>query len=100
MSPAESTKLATRQWRCPTCGINVNAQHCPDCGERVLEAKDLTFMGLIGQVFQTVTTVLNSSVTVDRNFWLDPSNGNQYWVGVQYAEKAERKAMRRPGARP
>jgi Protein of unknown function (DUF3667) len=57
MSTPESTKLATRQWQCPTCGINVNAQHCPDCGERVLEAKDLTFMGLMGQVFQTVTSV-------------------------------------------
>jgi multidrug efflux pump subunit AcrB len=45
----------------------------------------------VPEVFQTVTTALNSSVTVDRNFWLDPSNGNQYWVGVQYAEKLERK---------
>jgi Protein of unknown function (DUF3667) len=57
MSPSESTKLAPRQWRCPTCGINVNAQHCPGCGEKVLEAKDLTFMGLMSQVFQTVTSV-------------------------------------------
>src|SRR4026207_911658 len=57
MSTPESTKLATRQWRCPTCGIDVNAQHCPDCGERVLQAKDLTFMGLMGQVLQTVTSV-------------------------------------------
>jgi hypothetical protein len=57
MSTSESTKLAPRQWRCPTCAIDVNAQHCPDCGERVLEAKDLTFMGLMSQVFQTVTSV-------------------------------------------
>jgi multidrug efflux pump subunit AcrB len=45
----------------------------------------------VPEVFQTVTTVLNSSVTVDRNFWLDPANGNQYWVGVQYAEKSEQQ---------
>lgn len=45
----------------------------------------------VPEVFQTVTTILNSSVTVDRNFWLDPANGNQYWVGVQYEEKTERK---------
>ena len=57
MSTPESTKLATRQWHCPTCGIDVSAQHCPDCGERVLQAKDLTFMGLMGQVLQTVTSV-------------------------------------------
>jgi multidrug efflux pump subunit AcrB len=45
----------------------------------------------VPEVFQTVTTVLNSSVTVDRNFWLDPANGNQYWVGVQYEERDDRK---------
>jgi multidrug efflux pump subunit AcrB len=26
---------------------------------------------------------------VDRNFWIDPKTSNQYWIGVQYAEKAE-----------
>ena len=57
MSPSESTKPAARQWLCPACGVNVNAQHCPSCGERMLEAKDLTFMGLMGQVFQNVTSV-------------------------------------------
>src|SRR4030095_674608 len=29
----------------------------PSCGEKMLEGKDLTFMGLVGQVFQTVTSV-------------------------------------------
>jgi multidrug efflux pump subunit AcrB len=43
----------------------------------------------VQEVFQTVTTVLNSSVSVDRNFWLDPRNGNQYWLAVQYEEKTE-----------
>ena len=57
MSPAEPTKLATRQWRCATCGVNVSTPHCPSCGEKRLEGKDLTFMGLIGQVFQAVTSV-------------------------------------------
>ena len=41
------------------------------------------------EVFQTVTTALNSSVTVDRNFWIDPKSNNQYWIGVQYPEKLE-----------
>lgn len=41
----------------------------------------------VPEVFQTVTTALNSSVVVDRNFWLDPKSGNQYWIGVQYSEE-------------
>ncbi len=41
------------------------------------------------EVFQTVTTALNSSITVDRNFWIDPKSNNQYWIGVQYYEKSE-----------
>jgi multidrug efflux pump subunit AcrB len=45
----------------------------------------------VHEVFQTVTTVLNSSVSVDRNFWLDPRNGNQYWLAVQYPERSETK---------
>ena len=57
MSPAEATKPATPQWRCATCGVSVSTPHCPSCGEKRLEGKDLTFMGLIGQVFQTVTSV-------------------------------------------
>src|SRR3954468_23855252 len=57
MSTAESTKLATPQWRCATCGVNVSTLHCPGCGEKLLQAKDLTFLGLMGQVFHTVTNV-------------------------------------------
>jgi uncharacterized protein DUF3667 len=45
------------QWRCATCAVSVSTPHCPSCGEKKLEGKDLTFMGLIGQVFQTVTSV-------------------------------------------
>ena len=57
MSPAEPTKLATPQWHCATCGVSVSTPHCPSCGEKKLEGKDLTFIGLVGQVFQTVTSV-------------------------------------------
>ena len=57
MSPSESTKQATRQWTCATCGVNVNTLHCPSCGEKALEAKDLTFMGLMSQVAQTLTSI-------------------------------------------
>jgi uncharacterized protein DUF3667 len=57
MSIAEPTKLATRRWQCATCGVSVSTLHCPGCGEKFLEAKDLTFIGLVGQVFHTVTSV-------------------------------------------
>jgi hypothetical protein len=57
MSPAESTKLATRRWLCATCRLSVSTLHCPGCGEKALEGKDLTFMGLMSQVFQSLTSV-------------------------------------------
>lgn len=53
-----------------------------------IDRKKAQQLGLnVPEVFQNVTTALNSSVVVDRNFWLDPKNGNQYWIGVQYPEK-------------
>jgi multidrug efflux pump subunit AcrB len=52
-----------------------------------IDRKKAQLLGLdVPEVCQTVTTALNSSVVVDRNFWLDPRNGNQYWIGVQYEE--------------
>src|SRR5207248_2136152 len=42
-------------------------------------------------VIQQVTAALNSSVSIDRNFWIDTQTGNQYFVAVQYAEDADRK---------
>lgn len=37
-------------------------------------------------VINQVTTAMNSSVAINRNFWIDPKSGNQYFVAVQYAE--------------
>ena len=55
-----------------------------------IDRKKANQLGLdVYQVFQAVTTALNSSVTVDRNFWIDPKTSNQYWIGVQYHEKLE-----------
>lgn len=55
-----------------------------------IDRKKANQLGLdVYEVFQTVTTALNSSVTVDRNFWIDPKSNNQYWIGVQYHEKLE-----------
>jgi Cu/Ag efflux pump CusA len=42
-------------------------------------------------VMLQVVVALNSSVSVDRNFWIDSQSGNQYFVGVQFPEDANRK---------
>jgi hypothetical protein len=44
-------------WTCATCGVDVDTPHCPSCGEKRLEGKDLTFMGLMGQVFQSLSSI-------------------------------------------
>ena len=52
-----------------------------------VDRKKANQLGLnVYEIFQTVNTVLSSSVTVDRNFWIDPKSSNQYWIGVQYSE--------------
>src|SRR5262249_12651868 len=42
------------------------------------------------EVIQQVSAALNSSVAIDRNFWIDLETGNQYFVAVQYPEGTER----------
>lgn len=55
-----------------------------------IDRKKSEFLGLdVRDVFQAVTTALNSSIQVDRNFWIDPASGNQYFIAVQYQEKPE-----------
>jgi multidrug efflux pump subunit AcrB len=39
-------------------------------------------------VVQNVVTSLNSSINFDPAFWVDPGNGNHYFLGVQYDEEA------------
>ncbi len=43
------------------------------------------------EVMDQVSTAMNSSVSIARNFWIDLKSGNQYFVGVQYAEDANMK---------
>jgi multidrug efflux pump subunit AcrB len=42
-------------------------------------------------VILQVVVALNSSVSVQRNFWVDNQSGNQYFVGVQYPEDVDRR---------
>ena len=48
-------------------------------------------LGLAAEdVILQVVVALNSSVSVNRNFWIDSSTGNQYFVGVQFPENLDR----------
>ena len=44
-------------WTCPTCGATVDSPFCPCCGERRLEARDLTLRGLFERIATAVTNV-------------------------------------------
>ena len=37
-------------------------------------------------VVMQVVTAMNSSIALNRNFWIDPKSGNQYFVAVQYPD--------------
>jgi multidrug efflux pump subunit AcrB len=41
-------------------------------------------------VILQVVAAMNSSITINRNFWIDTKTGNQYFVGVQYPEDPNR----------
>lgn len=53
-------------------------------------AKAANFGLSVEDVVQQVVVALNSSVSISRNFWIDSQSGNQYFVGVQYPEDADR----------
>lgn len=42
-------------------------------------------------VMLQVVAAINSSTSINRNFWIDSVSGNQYYVAVQYAEDPERR---------
>ncbi|HEV3385722.1 MAG TPA: efflux RND transporter permease subunit, partial [Gemmata sp.] len=43
------------------------------------------------QVIDQVVAALNSSISIDRNFWIDVKSGNQYFVAVQYPDNPSMK---------
>ncbi len=48
-------------------------------------------LGLTAEdVIQQVVVAMNSSVSLNRNFWIDSTSGNQYFVGVQFPEDIDR----------
>jgi hypothetical protein len=45
------------QWTCPSCKCVVTTRYCALCGERALDARDLTLRGLIRQIFEELTDI-------------------------------------------
>ncbi len=41
----------------------------------------------VEDVMQNLVSATNSSINFDPAFWIDPRNGNHYFLGVQYAEE-------------
>ena len=63
----------------------------PDAPELVIEV-DKTKAQALGlnqtDIMKNVIAATNSSIMYNkRSFWIDPKNGNQYFVGVQYRDK-------------
>jgi len=49
----------------------------------VIASKRMT----IEEVVKNIVTALNSSVNFKASFWIDPKNGNHYFLGAQYPEE-------------
>ena len=47
----------TEPWNCPTCHTTVLTPYCPECGERPLHPRELTFRGLLDQLVGAFTAV-------------------------------------------
>jgi multidrug efflux pump subunit AcrB len=60
-----------------------------DAPYKIIDVKrqEAAFLGLSAQdVILQVVAAMNSSVSINRNFWIDTKTGNQYFVAVQYPE--------------
>ncbi len=49
----------------------------------VIAAKRMT----VEEVVKNIVTALNSSINFKASFWIDPKNGNHYFLGAQYPEE-------------
>lgn len=59
-------------WTCPTCRREQHVQYCPDCGERVLHAHDLTLYGLAEQAVEAVAHLDGRVLHTFRSLLLRP----------------------------
>jgi multidrug efflux pump subunit AcrB len=68
---------------------DVRVQQRADAPYLVLEVdrQKAASVGLTARdVMMQVVAAMNSSVSINRNFWIDVKSGNQYFVAVQYPE--------------
>jgi multidrug efflux pump subunit AcrB len=68
---------------------DVRVQQRLDAPQRIIvvDRKKAADVGLSEyDVMSQVVTAMNSSVSLNRNFWIDTRTGNQYFVAVQYPE--------------
>jgi Protein of unknown function (DUF3667) len=53
----QTEKAAIQPWTCPGCQTSTRTRHCPACGEKELQPKDLSFIGFMRQVAQSLSSV-------------------------------------------
>ena len=58
---------STKSWTCPTCNRRISTPYCPACGERPLNAHDLTLRGLLNQVFHAFSNIDSRLIRTFRN---------------------------------
>ncbi len=95
-TPAQSLQVARilREKIATIAGTaDVRVQQRSDAPYLVLDVdrvKAAEFGLTVEDVVQQVVVAMNSSVSVNRNFWVDARSGNQYFVGVQFPEDVDR----------
>jgi multidrug efflux pump subunit AcrB len=73
---------------------DVLVQQRTDAPYKILEVnrQKAASVGLTARdVIMQVVAAMNSSVSINRNFWIDVKSGNQYFVAVQYPEDPDRR---------
>jgi CzcA family heavy metal efflux pump len=90
---ADQAMEAAREIRARIAGVrgaaDVHVQQRADAPYLVLEVnrQKAADVGLTARdVIMQVVAAMNSSVSINRNFWIDSRSGNQYFVAVQYPE--------------
>jgi hypothetical protein len=64
--------VATIQWWCPTCELDVHAPFCSQCGERLASHRDLTLAGFLGNVLRGITNIDGRLIRSFRCLLLEP----------------------------
>jgi len=71
-APSEAERGGATRWTCQTCGAAASTAYCGVCGERRLSARDLGVLALLGQVFESITSVDGRAFRTFRALFLEP----------------------------